>query len=255
MRIKYLCLVVLACLWSACRATHQGADQELMTARPSPWYGTDGKESTCDEPPPSCPKFSEDKAFVDLCVASGFSAKTCGCEIKCSGKIDYKPKSLRADAPLNSVKQSCSASSLAQISRVLKARHSGTPLDRCIGRFLCNGNVGWCDPGDQKQVYELRLLAKNNCEAEVFTAACQEGWLDSLSCPDDVVERLSRIWAEFSGKETNLKRCIRSQVCSDSKAGCTSDMAGRVKSIKAAIDTDGCEYWLRAFCKIGGTIW
>ena len=83
---------------SRCRTVNNHEDEsDTMGAPEREWYGKDGRGAPCDGPAKACEKFEDNKDFVDLCIAKGFQAKTCGCEIKCSGKVTEVAKAPAQD--------------------------------------------------------------------------------------------------------------------------------------------------------------
>ncbi len=247
----------------ACRTAHPEEESGALEAESKPWYAKDGTAGTCDSPAKACQSFDDDKSFVDLCVAKGFSAKTCGCMIRCSGKVTQvaeapAPSATAAAAAAASTgadPKACPEDSKIYIREAAEARHPGGSMDRCMDSHVCNGNIGWCSSEERQTTVKLRTLAHGACEQDVLNGICKEGYLDSLSCPEVHVAKLSRIWAEFYNKESGVKRCLRNFICSDDKGSCSDGDLAQAKDIKASIDHDGCEYWLRVYCSIGAKTW
>src|SRR2546423_1693539 len=73
-----------------CRSTsNSNTMSEQMDPPPSrAWYDSAGNPGSCDAPSKTgCGAYKDEKTFADMCVAKGFMAKSCGCVIRCSGKV------------------------------------------------------------------------------------------------------------------------------------------------------------------------
>lgn len=258
--LSLLFVVVLA---SRCRTVNNhDDDSEMMGAPEKEWYGKDGVGAPCDGPAKACEKFDDDKNFVDVCVAKGFQAKTCGCSMRCSGRVTEVTAKAPAQDPAaaqlaaDAAAKACPDDSKAFIQDTVAGRRPGSSLDRCIESHVCNGNLGWCTSDEKATTTKLRSLAGGKCEQEVYQGACKDGYVDSSQCAESNINKLSAIWAEFFNKESGAKRCIRNFICSDDKgASCVAQDLAQAKDIKKAIDADGCEYWLRVYCSIGAKAW
>lgn len=260
--MRLLSLLFLLVFATQCRTTqNREDDSELAGAPEKEWYGKDGVGQTCDGPAKACEKFDNDKDYVDLCVAKGFSAKTCGCAILCSGKVSEVKTAAVVDpaaaaSAAEAAKNACPDDAKAFIADTANNRRPGASLDRCIESHVCQGNLGWCTSDEKATTTKLRALARGNCEQDVYNGVCRDGYVDSSQCAEANINKLSSIWAEFFNKESGAKRCIRNFICSDDKgASCVAQDLAQAKDIKKAIDADGCEYWLRVFCSIGAKAW
>lgn len=260
MSIKFgACVFMLAAL-SSCRASNpQEPDSDLnATTEERVWYGSDGFVGACAAPATSCTSFRDDKDFVDLCVTKGFQAKTCGCAVLCSGKVDYvvasEPAAKAAEAAVASG-SSCPSDKVAFIEETHQRRRPGGSTDRCVDSHVCNGVLGSCTGADLDLSTQLRQAGRAGCEDQVVGTHCRDGYVDSMQCGEADIALLSTTWTEFRSKETALKRCMRKVVCSDDRGGCSPEHLRQAQQIKAAVDRDGCEYWLRQFCSLGGSAW
>lgn len=259
-----VCLLALAGLSGlvpGCRAANpQDPDSDLDSApEERVWFGSDGFTGSCAAPAASCIAFKDDKDFVDLCVAKGFQAKTCGCAVLCSGKVDYLADVETAATGAREVpvtkEGTCASDKVAFIEGAAQKRRPGGSTDRCIESHVCNGVVGSCNGADLDLSTQLRQVGRSGCEDQVVGTHCRDGFVDSLQCPESDIALLSTIWVEFRSKETTLKRCLRKVVCSDDREGCSAEHLRQAQQLKTAVDSDGCEYWLRQFCSLGGSAW
>ncbi|MHA0112062.1 hypothetical protein ACXYUI_34170, partial [Klebsiella pneumoniae] len=66
-------------LLSSCRSADKPGANANDLAATRRWYDQAGTEQACDNPPATCSIYKDQKTFVDVCVAKGFQAKTCGC--------------------------------------------------------------------------------------------------------------------------------------------------------------------------------
>lgn len=260
--LSLLSVLAVVVLVSRCRTVNTYEDDsDMMGAPEKEWYGKDGVGAPCDGPAKACEKFDDNKDFVDLCIAKGFQAKTCGCEIKCSGKITEVAKApaldpAAAQLAAQQAANACPDDAKSYIADTAASRRPGSSLDRCIESHVCQGNLGWCTADEKATTNKLRTLARGKCSEEVYNGVCKDGFVDSSQCSEGNITKLSSVWAEFFNKESGVKRCIRNFICSDDKgASCVAQDLAQAKDIKKAIDADGCEYWLRVFCSIGAKAW
>ena len=239
---------------SHCRSADKPGVSDLEVDRS--WYDQAGTVQSCDGAPAACTVYKDQKNFVDVCVAKGFQAKTCGCLVVCSGKIPGFGLIDDAAVAKKSVADTCPAADQTAINAVVKARVAGSSLDRCLNSHVCNGNLGLCSGGDQAASTHMRALGRQGCSSMVLGSICPEGYQDTLTCPEPLIRSLSQTWAEFENKDGGvLKRCIRSVICSDTKTSCDDTAYHRASTLKQAVNSDGCEYWLRAFCAMGSHAW
>lgn len=259
--VKGFVLAAVACLaaWG-CRASNpQEPESALNDTAVRLLFAADGSAAPCDAPAKSCPNFQDDKDFVDVCVDKGFQARSCGCVMRCTGKVDFvskAPADLAATSkPEPTPGATCSPGKSKEVDAILASRHPGGALDRCLDTHLCNGMLGGCDDDVLKTSKRLRELGRTGCEDEVVGNGCKDGFVDSLSCPESDIALLSKTWSDFRNKDVPLKRCLRKVVCSGDRGDCSAENYKQALAVKAGVDRDGCEYWLRQFCSLGGSAW
>ena len=240
-----------------CRASNpHNTEEDLEAADQRMWYGADGSSELCEAPAALCTNFQDSKDFIDLCVAKGFQARTCGCALRCSGKVDYVGIALTPNPPLEETPiNSCPPALTKEAEDMLKANVPGGPVGRCLETHLCNGVLGNCADEELKTSKRLRELAGSGCESLVAGLVCRDGFIDSLRCPESNIALLSNTWAEFRSKDVVAKRCIHNFVCSGDPGSCNAAYLPQAQAIKKAVNHDGCDYWLLKFCSLGGSEW
>lgn len=248
--------MLVALVLGSCRAANpQDMDSDLDQAVDKPWYSATGQGGACDAPASACSGFKDDKAFIDLCVSKGHQARTCGCELRCSGKIDCQaPPEESALARVDVPGSRCTTAMAQEAAGLLAARVPGGSLDRCLSAHLCGGMTGSCEGDALRASTRLRALSLAGCEEQIVGTVCRDGFVDSLQCPEAHIASLSRTWSEFRSRDVAVKRCMQKLLCSGDAAGCGEHLS-QARALKAAVDQDGCEYWLRSFCSLGGVVW
>ena len=98
---------------------------------------------------------------------------------------------------------------------------------------------------------DARHQAQNEALGDVG-AFCKDGSLETFACGEEDIAHLSRAYTETYSKDRDTKRCYRNVICSADKDGCTAEPLKAATAIRATIDHDGCQYWLRLFCNLGG---
>jgi hypothetical protein len=251
-------LLALGASFGACRTVNENASDSESLNESRVWYDEAGNGGSCDAPAKACPPYHDQKTFADICVAKGFQAKTCGCTLRCSGKVDVPNaggSSLADQKKSTAPADPCSADAHAYIAKVAETREPGTSLDRCIENYVCNGNFGWCADSDAETTAHLRALGKQGCESDVIQTLCKDGSLDSFNCPDADIKKLSKVWADLYSRDLTVKRCIRNYLCSGEKLLCKGDDLKLAQSVKESVAQSGCNYWLRMLCSIGAKSW
>lgn len=254
--LNLIFLVLLATLVSQCRAEHHQGMSEPFSSSGEAWYDMDGDGRECEIPPASCPGFDYEKEFVDLCVGKGGRAKTCGCAMRCSLKVEYSRQKPKPGMPAvaavvgNDPKIVCSASERIALNHFAENRRPGSDEDRCIEDFLCQGTTGRCLEADIAKVNDMRGLARNGCASEVYAVLCRNGFAESLQCPDAHIKQLSAVAIEMADKNHPARRCTRNVICFESDVGCDVSQKDQAQKFKALLNKDGCEYWLRNLCSL-----
>jgi hypothetical protein len=248
-------LLVLALAASACRTARPEDAAEQLEAQNRLWYDSAGQGARCEPTPASCPGFKDEKAFIDACVDKGFQAKSCGCALRCSGKIDFKaPPELALAAPgATAPEVGCTAHDRELIDRLAPHRPARNARDRCLDAYVCHGVAESCSDGDAADARRLRAMAAKACEREVVAGVCVDEAVDSFACADDVVKRASAEWTRVDEGRLDAtdRRCLRNVLCNDNAGGCSDAAQASARTLKREVERPGCEYWIRKFCALG----
>lgn len=247
----------LSFLLAQCRAEQNGTMSEAMDSSPKEvWYGMDGDGEVCATPPAACAKFDYEKEFVDLCIEKSGKAKTCGCGMRCSVKIEYTRMLPAPGATVPKVEvssdpaQNCTEKERATVNGLIENRRTGSDEDRCIEDFFCQGTLERCQPEVIAKVAGIRKLAKKGCTAESMNGLCRNGFQESLQCPDENIKTLTEVFQAQSDRNNPARRCTRNVLCFESEVSCDAGQSAAAHKYKKLLNKDGCEYWLRKLCSL-----
>lgn len=251
----------------SCRTVDGERSSDLAEVGERRWYGPDGVAAECGVADGACAAPSVDsQPFVEACVAGGYQAKLCGCVMLCTGRIGVQtaPAPVASEAagaaaagPVSPVQPgpaappTCGADDQEVIAKAARSRRAGTAQDRCLEAAVCRGNFQGCEPVDLALARQLRASAARACEATLLEQICPDGYDDTLACREADVALLTEVAAELRDRGSEARRCLRGAVCADNAAGCSPAQLRRAEKAKAALERDGCEYWLRSICAVG----
>jgi hypothetical protein len=246
---------LLALAAVGCRTSRPEDAAEALEAENRPWYDASGQGAPCAAAPATCPTYKDEKGFVDACVDKGFQAKSCGCGIRCSGKIAFKESGLGLAGHGHTTvpEAGCTAHDRDLIQRLAPHRPPQNARDRCLDAFVCRGEDRGCSDGDGTDARRLRAMAAKDCRDDVVAGICGEGAVDSFACPDEVVRRASVEWARVDEGQMAIeeRRCLRNVLCSDRATGCSDAGQAAARALQHEIERSGCDYWTRRFCALG----
>lgn len=249
-RMLSLMAVLLGCLIQGCRTTDDGRD-DLSMAADNPWYDADGNASECAATPKACPSFDDNKEFVDKCVATGFQAKTCGCGIRCSGKVAMPERKKQLAAAAGN-QPACPEAQMRFIDQILKSSRQSFEGYKCATSHICSGHTVHCKASVKDSSAKVRQYAGQHCRAEVLERFCPDQFVDSLACPEGRIAQLSAGWLDvFKKSSVQVKQCYQNVLCNSTSAKCSPGLLLKAKELQEAVEADGCEYWLQNFCSVG----
>jgi hypothetical protein len=239
----------------ACRATDPSrADSDLDALADKPWFDYAGKAATCDSPASQCDKFDDDKDFIDKCVAAGYQAKTCGCAIRCSGKIAMPPRP-QTTAAGSTETAGCPEASVRLMDDVVAAMGRSNNAFKCATGHICAGHTVYCAGALKESTVKIRRFAARRCRDVALERFCPDQFVESLGCQEADIDRLSAGWkAAFQGDaavSADIRRCYQGLLCNGVASKCDAKGLERARSLKTTLEKDGCEYWLKNFCSLG----
>lgn len=237
-------------LLAGCRATNPTREAEMESVGDKTWFDQYGDPVECEVPAGGCVENTYDKTFVDLCVAKGFQAKSCGCTAGCSGKIPGKVKPVvKTPAELKAA-EACGKDDRDAAAAAAQAQG---PTGKCYVDAVCNGDPSECNADERKVTTHLRALARGGCKDAVLGALCAAGTKDTLGCADKDVDVLAALYSKaFDKSEASLRRCVRERFCNKSQHGCADAELKVTAAAAPALEQKACSYWLASICSIDG---
>jgi hypothetical protein len=258
MSLLFMHFFIIGCRTAASNTN----DSALESAEAKPWFDSKGLGAMCESTPATCSQFDDNKEFVDKCVKAGLQAKTCGCGVRCSGKVEMPQQSeIATDDSIPTV-LSCPTASLRTMESLVSAGRWSNAVMKCATGHICAGHTVYCTPEQKQTTSKVRLFAKQNCRAEVLKHFCPDQFVESLICKEADIEKLSLGWKSAFLNEVNdsevkklqiasTKKCYQGFLCNGTAVKCDQKSLQNAKNLKAALENDGCEYWLKNFCSLG----
>lgn len=247
-----LLALALLTLTAQCRTSNPERDSEMASLEVRAWFDVYGDNIECDVPEGGCKQNTYDTKYVDLCVAKGFQAKTCGCTAGCSGKVQSLPKPEVAAAAAFDP-NACDAAGQAGVKAAVAGKSSGQL--KCLSSHVCNGDPSHCDGDTRTAADALRETARGKCKKEVLGALCDGSSKDTLACGEKSIDALAVVYDKaFFGGDQKVRRCVREKFCNKngSATACDGVDAKLVQSAASALGEPGCDYWLATLCSIDG---
>lgn len=234
-----------------CRATNPTTESAMESVEDKPWFDMYGEPISCDVPPGGCVENTYNKDFVDLCVAKGNQAKSCGCTAACSIAMKIKEKPVVKTAAELEAAQACSKDDRDAIAQAATAT-GATAI--CYNAHICNGDPADCTADEKTVTRRLRYAGANGCKAEVLAGLCaKKGHKNTFDCAEAKVETLSAVYAAaFTKGDVTLRRCVRERLCNKSGASCGAAELKVTTGATEAFGDKGCDYWVALLCSIDG---
>ncbi len=251
LQLKLYILMVMLGLCQ-CRTAEVRDSDARLTERE--WYGQNGEVGLCEPPETNCPDRQDESQFVDQCVKAGHQAKSCGCSVRCSGKValgvgQTAVHALHAAGSAEVSSQQATACKSEVITRAVARRKPGSSLDRCLEAMACQGQKGLCDGDDLTVATSLRNEARRGCRSEVYHEICPQGYGETLGCSDEKVVAISAAWSDVT--EARIKQCYRSVVCDVQSGPCSDEILEKARNFDLLVKSPGCQYWLGVICQFG----